>query len=134
MGSFAPILRPNPSIVLNTDAPLAEWGASMAGAKTGRLYSTDESQQHINILELKAALSGLKALCSNFHNNHILIQTDNRSSVTAINKMGSTRSIDLGQVVHLICSCYRTVSCVIWNTFSKFLIFCNLYEDNNSKI
>ena len=37
MNSFAPILRPNPSIVLNTDASLAGWGASMAGIKTGGL-------------------------------------------------------------------------------------------------
>ena len=31
MDSFAPIPRPNPSIVLNTDASLVGWGASMAG-------------------------------------------------------------------------------------------------------
>ena len=75
MDSFAPILRPNPSIVLNTDASLVEWGGSMAGSKTGGHFWSEESQQHINILELKAALFGLKALCNKFHNTHILIQT-----------------------------------------------------------
>ena len=44
MDSFAPILRPNPSIVLNTDASLAGLGASMAGSKTGGLFSSEESQ------------------------------------------------------------------------------------------
>ena len=74
----------------------------MAGSKTVGLFSSEESQQHLNILELKAVLFGLKALCNNFHNIHILIQIDNTSTVAAINKMGSTRSIDMDQVKHLI--------------------------------
>ena len=49
----------------------------MAGSKTGGLFSSEESQQHINILELKTTLFGLKTLCNNFHNIHILIQIDN---------------------------------------------------------
>ena len=101
MDFFAPILRTNLSKVLNNDALLAGWGASMAGSKKGGLFWSEESQQHINILELKSALSGLKALCNNFHNIHIVIQIDNTSAVAAINKMGSTRSIDMDQVVHL---------------------------------
>ena len=89
IGSFVPILSPNLSIVLNTYSSLTGWVASIA-------------QQHINIGELKAALSGLKVLCNNFHNIHILVQTDNSSAVAAINKIVSTRSIDVDQVVHLI--------------------------------
>ena len=38
MDSFAPILRPNPSIVLNTDASLAGCSASMAGSNTGGTF------------------------------------------------------------------------------------------------
>ena len=41
-------------------------------------------------------------MCNNFHNFHILIQTDNTSAVAAINKIGSTRSIDMDQVVNLV--------------------------------
>ena len=88
MDSFAPIPRPNPSIVLNTDTSLVGWGASIAGSKTGVLFSMEESQQHINILELKAVLFGLKALCNKFHNIHILIQIGNTMAVAAINKRG----------------------------------------------
>ena len=50
----------------------------MAGSKTGGFFGLEESQQHINILELKAALFGLKALCNKFYNTHILIQTITR--------------------------------------------------------
>ena len=35
MGFFTPILRPNPYIVLNIDASLAGWRASMAASKKG---------------------------------------------------------------------------------------------------
>ena len=74
----------------------------MAGSRTGGLFSSEESQQHIYILELKAALFGLKALCNNFPNIHIFIQLDSTSAVAAINKMGCARLIDIDQVVHLI--------------------------------
>ena len=74
----------------------------MAGNRTGGLFSSEESQQHIYILELKAALFGLKALCNNFPNIHIFIQLDSTSAVAAINKMGCARLIDIDQVVHLI--------------------------------
>ena len=102
MDSFAPILRPNLSVVLNTDASLAGWGASIAGSKTWGPFLSEESHQHINILELKASIFGLKSLSNNFHNIHIIIQIDNTSVVEAINKMGSTRSIDMDHLVHLI--------------------------------
>ena len=102
MGSFAPILRTNLTIVLNTAASLVGWGASFAESKTEGLFSSEESQQHINILEFKAALFRLKPLRNNFYNTHILIQIDNASVVTAINKMGSKRSINMNQMVHLI--------------------------------
>ena len=38
MDFFAPILRTNLSKVLNNDALLAGWGASMAGSKKGGLF------------------------------------------------------------------------------------------------
>ena len=63
----------------------------MAESKTGGLFSSEESHQYINILELKAVLFGLKVLCNNFHNIHILIQVDNTLAVEAINKMGRLR-------------------------------------------
>ena len=65
----------------------------MAGSKTGGLFLSEESQQHVNILGLKAALFGLKILYNNFCKTHILIQIYNTSGVAAVNK---------DQAVHLI--------------------------------
>ena len=77
-------------------------GASLGKNKTGGQFSTAESQQHINILELKAARFGLRALCKNEINRHTLIQIGNTSAVSAINKMESVKSIEMDNEVHLI--------------------------------
>ena len=69
--------------------------------KTGGQFS-DETQQHINIFELKAARFGLGALYKNEFNSHILIQIDITSAVSAANKMGSVKSIEMDNEVHLI--------------------------------
>ena len=65
------------------------WDASKTESKTRGIFSSEKSQQHINILELKAALFGLKALCNNFYNIHTLIQIDNTLVVAAIERWKS---------------------------------------------
>ena len=77
-------------------------GASLGQNKTVRQFSTDESQQNFNVLELKTTRLGLRTLCKNEFNSHILIQIDNTSAVSAINKMGSVKSTEMDYEVHLI--------------------------------
>ena len=77
-------------------------GGSLRQNKTGKQFSPEESQKHINILELKTARLGLKALCKNEFNSRILIQIDNTSAVSAISKMGSVKSVEMDNEVHLI--------------------------------
>ena len=57
---------------------------------------------HINVLELKAVLFGLKALCEKFKDTHIKVLTDNTTAVHTINKMGSCRSKPCDQIVRQI--------------------------------
>ena len=56
------IIVPNPSIEIKTDASLNGWGAVMGSSSTGGLFSDEETQNHINVLELKAILFGLESL------------------------------------------------------------------------
>ena len=88
IGVYAPIARKNPSVVINTDASSFGSRVSLGLNKKGGQFSTEESQQQINILELKATRFGLKSLCKNEFDSHILIQIDNTSAVSATNKMG----------------------------------------------
>jgi len=87
---------------MTTDASTIGWGAVIKEISTEGQFTILEREQHINVLELKAALFGLQALCHNVYNTHILLKVDNTSAVAAINKMGSTRSLMMDKVVHKI--------------------------------
>ena len=86
-----PVHRPNPEIVIYTDASLTGWGATKEGISTGGMWLANERTEHINILELKAALLGLKTFCSHLANVNIKLMTDNSTTVACVNKMGSTK-------------------------------------------
>ena len=57
---------------------------------TGGQWAEWEQEIHINILELKAALFGIKSLAKGF--SHIRLMIDNTTAVAYINKMGGTKS------------------------------------------
>ena len=61
---FSPIEIPNRSFLFKTDASKSSWAAIFDKKATGGNFVLDESLLHINVLELKAVLFGLKSLCS----------------------------------------------------------------------
>ena len=93
--SYSPIIRDNPSVIITTDASLLGWGACWDGRETGGLFSEEEKDYHINVLETKAVLFGLSALCGHIQNQHIKVLADNTATVGAINNMGSSKSSTL---------------------------------------
>ena len=101
VGSWSPISRGNPKLEMTSDASKIGWGAVFESS-TGGHFTEDEKELHINILELKAVEFGLQSLCLDTQNTHILLKIDNTSAVSAINKMGSTRSIQMDDIVHSI--------------------------------
>ena len=71
--SFSPIQIPNcSSFLLKTDASKLGWDAIFDKESTSGQFSLDESLFHINVLELKAVLFGLKSLCSHLRQTHIM--------------------------------------------------------------
>ena len=66
-----------PEIEICTDASLEGWGAHRGETTAGGRWREEELGLHINILELKAILFGLKSLCPE-ENSHIRVLTDNR--------------------------------------------------------
>lgn len=73
----------------------------MLGNTARGQFSADESQQHVNVLDLKASLFGLKALCS-VSSTHIQVQIDNAVAVGSLNKMGITKSANMNLEVHVM--------------------------------
>ena len=79
-----PISHGKPDLNLTTDASNLGWGPVCGETSTGGFWSLEEQRYHINFLELKAVLLGLKSLCGAFSEKHILVQTDNTTAVAYI--------------------------------------------------
>lgn len=84
------IRRTNPDFELFTDASLEGWGAHTDHLNTGGRWNPSELE-HINVLELRAILFGLKSLCKE-QNKHIRIRTDSTTALAYVKNMGGTRS------------------------------------------
>ena len=54
-------------------------------------WSLDESEQHINVLELKAGLFGLKSLCKDMKDTAIMLHMEH-AAVAYVNKTGGSKS------------------------------------------
>ena len=72
-------------------ASMLGWGAVCQGSRTG-LWSQMERKNHINYLELLAAMFAVRAFAKDRRNIHIHLRMDNRTAVFYINRMGGTRS------------------------------------------
>ena len=73
-----------------SDACLTGWGATTGVAKTGGHWAHKELD-HINVLELKAILMGLKSLCRDCKETHIRLRSDNTTAAACIDRGGSTK-------------------------------------------
>ena len=80
-------------------------------------WSEDQSQLHINILEMMAIRLALKKAIKYIHHSCVMISTDNTTVVSYINKQGGTHSpnlcVEVWEILHwclehniVICSSY----------------------------
>ena len=98
--NYAPIKIPDfkmPKIVISSDASSSGWGARVTWTSGNcSSYSGNWSEcmldEHINIKELRAAVEVIYAIPSAFANSCIRVFSDNKSTVTWLNKGTSTRS------------------------------------------
>lgn len=84
------LLTSAPDLVITTDASMSGWGACAGDNVVGGHWA-DSEKEHINILELKAVLLGLKTLFPNVIHKHIRIKSDNTTVVASINNCGSIK-------------------------------------------
>ena len=59
------------------------------------LWSNNEAQLHINVLELKAVLLALKGFLEHLQGQTVLICSDNSTVISYLNKEGGTHSIEM---------------------------------------
>ena len=84
------ILPPTADITITSDAFKMGWGASMGTLTTGGKWSQVEAQEHINVLELKAAFFALKSFLKDKINQVICLKLDSTTAVAYLNNMGGT--------------------------------------------
>ena len=80
---------PDPKFFLYTDANHFGWGAHL---QPMRRWTEEQSQLHINMLEMMAIRLALKQVITFIHHSCIIIPTDNTTAVSHINKQGGTHS------------------------------------------
>ena len=88
------IVTSNPDRCITTDISSYGWGAVMESKSTGKFFSILEKEDHINVLELKTVLFGLRSLVKNLKLTHIKVLCDNSTAVACINKFGTSRSFE----------------------------------------
>ena len=81
------LLTHEPEVVIESDASLTGWGVACQEARTGGPWSPEETQFHINCLEILAAFLAIRTI---MHEGHLLI--DNTTAVAYINHQGGTVS------------------------------------------
>jgi hypothetical protein len=87
------ILLPSPEITIQTDASSLGWGATTQNQMAGGPWSIAEGQFGNNMKELLAGFYGLLSFKNLISNHQILLQMDNTTAVSYVNKMGGRVSL-----------------------------------------
>ena len=85
--------------MIETDASLVGWGAVCKRVQTGGgLWSREEQEEHINVLELMAGIFAVQAFAKGKQKVHVHLRMDNTSALSYVTRMGGTRSTRLTEV------------------------------------
>jgi hypothetical protein len=101
---FNKIRKDTYDLEVETDASRTGWGACCHHQKVDGWWTTQDSQQHINALELKAALYGIKIFTKDKTSCNILLRLDNTTAIATINRMGSTKYETLDGIARILWS------------------------------
>ena len=119
-----------PDFDLYADASELGWGAHANDTQTGGRWTLRESQDHINVLELRAIYFALKSFC--IHDNlHVKIFTDNTTALAYVKHMGGVRSVECHKVAQLIWNFCEAHS--IWITIAHIPGVENVKADYKSR-
>ncbi|XP_050958769.1 LOW QUALITY PROTEIN: uncharacterized protein LOC127160164 [Labeo rohita] len=81
--------------VVTTDVSLSGWGAVCEGRIAKGKWPISLRRAHINYLELLTVFLALKHFVQFLRNHHVLIRSDNTTTVAYVNRQGGTRSPQL---------------------------------------
>jgi hypothetical protein len=97
-----PIVLPPPGAEVFTDASLEGWGAHCSEHSAQGSWSLEQSNWHINLLEMKAVALALEAFLPFLPKGVIKVRSDNSTVVAYINRQGGTVSRSLSLQVETL--------------------------------
>jgi len=86
------LVQTQPQIIIQTDASKTGWGASCQGMTTRGVWSNQEKELHINVLELLAVKLALLSFMKDRVVKSIHFQIDNTTAIRYLAKMGGTHN------------------------------------------
>lgn len=102
MKSVKPFQNYKYALEIFSDSSLTGWGIACNGETSNGFWSYTEKQDHINLLELRAAFIGLKCFANDLKNKEILLRIDNMTAIAYINKMGGVQYEHLNEITRQI--------------------------------
>ena len=107
-----PLLPPQPSLHLITDASMVGWGAHLEplSVTVSGTWSPQETKLHINNLEMRAAHLSVLHFQEHLRNECVSLSTDNTSVVSYIQCQGGTHSQSLFQETKVLLDLCRTLN------------------------
>lgn len=81
---------PVPSLTLYSDASLLGWGAYLDGQTVSGMWSSQVREEHINLLEMRAALLAISHFKEQLSASPLVLATDNSTVVAYLKNQGGT--------------------------------------------
>ena len=88
---------------LFTDSSTQGWDAHLQELTASGIWSQDQSQLHINVLELQAIWLGLRAFSLRVENVRVALLSDKTSAVAYLRNQGGTKSLAMNDLATDIC-------------------------------
>ena len=95
-------MTPPPEMLLFSDASLEGWGAHLQELVASGVWSDDDRNLHINLLEMRAVQLALQAFQDRLMGHRVALMSDNTTVVAYINKQGGTVSSSLYLLVRQV--------------------------------
>lgn len=132
MKAANPIRLQKYALEIFSDASLTGWGAACNGETTHGEWCGSELKEHINYLELLAALFALQCFASSKQDCEILLRIDNTTAIAYINRMGGMKYPKLNSIARVIWQWCESRN--LWITASYIASKDNVEADRGSRI
>ena len=108
-------VNPVPLVQVFTDASRTGWGGHIEGQTVQGIWSEEELDYHINVLEMLAARRTLDHFKDQLRNRSVMLSSDNSTTVSYLQRQGGTKSLTLFRM---------TQEMYLWLLDNRITLYC----------